>query len=115
MSTFMSGWRERVPVGITAPIEPGGVFPIVPPQGVGKEKDRARYLHAKIWGSANYASYDEHKVEADELLKKEVQNGYVQWCADRAELEQEVETLHLAKIAVLVKGEEWHQRTSHVL
>ena len=46
-------------MGITAPIKPGGVFPIVSPQSVGKEKDRARYLHAKVWGSTNCASYDE--------------------------------------------------------
>ena len=94
----------KVPVGITAPIEPGGVFPVVSPQSVGKEKDRARYLHAKVWGSTNYASYDELKDVADELLQKEVRNGYVQWCANRAELEQEVGALHLAKIAVVVKG-----------
>ena len=71
----------KVPVGITAPIEPGGVFPIVSPQSVGKE------------------------TVADELLKKEVRNGYVQWCANRAELEQEVGTLHLwRKLPSLLKG-----------
>ena len=94
----------KVPVGITAPIELGGVLSIVSPLSVGKEKDRARHLHAKVWGSTNYASYNELKDIADELLKKEVRNGYVQWCANRAELEQEVGTLHLAKIAVVVKG-----------
>ena len=82
-----------MPLGITVPIKPG----------VGKEKDRARYLHAKVWGSTNYARYDELKDVADELLQKEVRNGYVQWCANRAELEQEVGALHLAKIAVVVK------------
>ena len=94
----------EVPLGITAPIMPGGVFPIVSPQSVGKEKDRARYLHAKVWGNTNYASYDDLKDVAHELLQKEVRNGYVQWGANRAELEQEVGALHLAKIAVVVKG-----------
>ena len=96
--------RGKAPVGITAPIQPGGVFPVISPQSVGKEKDRARYLHAKVWGNANYASYDEHKVQADELFHKEVQKGYVQWAASRDELEREVGTLHLAKIGVIVKG-----------
>ena len=99
------GWlRGKAPVGITAPIQPGGVFPVISPQSVGKEKDRARYLHAKVWGNANNASYDEHKVQADELFHKEVQKGYVQWAASRNELEREVGTLHLAKIGVIVKG-----------
>ena len=96
--------RGKAPVGITAPIQPGGIFPVISPQSVGKEKDRARYLHAKVWGNANYASYDEHKVQADELFHKEVQKGYVQWAASRDELEREVGTLHLAKIGVIVKG-----------
>ena len=94
----------KVPVGITAPIEPGGVLPIVSPQSVGKEKDRARCLHAKVWGSTKYASCNELEDVADELLQKEVRNGYVHWCANCAKLEQEVGTLHLAKIAVVVKG-----------
>ena len=68
--------KGKAPVGITAPIHPGGVFPVISPQSVGKEKDRARYLHAKVWGNTNYASYDEHKVQADELFHKEVQKGY---------------------------------------
>ena len=55
-------------------------------------------------GSTNYASYDELKDVADELLQKEVRNGYVQCCANRAELEQEVGALHLSEIAVVVKG-----------
>ena len=41
---------------------------------------------------------------AQRRLQKEVRNGYVQWCANRAELEQEVGALHLAKIAVVVDG-----------
>ena len=102
-----------MPLGITAPIEPGGVLVIVSPQSVGKEKDRVRHLHAKVWGSTNYASYDELKDVADELLQKEVRNGYVQWCANRAELEKEVGALHLAKIAVVVKGTK--VRLIHVL
>ena len=36
--------RGKAPVGITAPIQLGGVFPVIPPQSVGKEKDRARYF-----------------------------------------------------------------------
>ena len=75
--------RGKAPVGITAPTQPGGVFPVISPQSVGKEKDRARYLHAKVWGNANYGSYDEHKVQADELFHKEVQKGYVQRAASR--------------------------------
>ena len=57
-----------------------------------------------MWGNTNYASYDEHKAQADELLQKEVQKGYVQWAANRSVLEQQVGPLHLAKIAVVLKG-----------
>ena len=113
----------KAPVGITAPIQSGGVSPVISPQSVGKVKDRARYLHAKVWGNANYARYDEHKVEADELFHKEVQKGYVQWAASRDELEREVGTLYLAKIGVIVKGakievdprfaQKWHQCSCH--
>ena len=46
-----------------------------------------------------YASYDEHKAQADEQLQKEVQKGYVQWAANRSE-----GPLHLAMIAVVLKG-----------
>ena len=49
----------------------------------------------KFGAATNYARYNELKDVADELLQKEVRNGYVQWCAG---------TLHLAKIAVVVKG-----------
>ena len=97
--------KGQVPLGITVPIPPGGVFPVVSPQSVGREKDRIRYLHAKVWGTDNYASYDEHKVKADELLKNEISKGYVQWAANRGDIEKDVGPLHLAKIAVVVKGE----------
>ena len=79
----------NVPLGITAPIEPGVGVPLCPsPESW--QGERSSTLSAR--------------VEADKLLKKEVQSGYVQWCSNRAELEHWVGTLQLAKIAVLVKG-----------
>ena len=97
--------RGEASLGITAPIPPGGVFPAVPALSIGKERDRIRYLNAKIWGSDNYSSYQEHRERADEVLQAEVRKGYVQWAATREELERQVGSLQLAKIAVIVKGE----------
>ena len=45
--------RGEVPLGITTQIPPGGVFPVVSPQCVGREKDRLRYVNAKVWDSQN--------------------------------------------------------------
>ena len=73
--------RGKAPVGITAVLERRRIGPVFAYQSV---------------GNTNYASYDE--------LQKEVQKGCVQWAASRSELEREVGTLHLAKIAVIVKG-----------
>ena len=97
--------RGQVPLGISAKIPPGGVFPLVSPQSVGREKDRIRYLHAKVWGTENYASYTEHRAQADEVLQNEIAKGYVQWTANRQEIENDVGTLEFAKIAVVIKGE----------
>ena len=92
----------EVPLGITTH---GGVFPVVSPQCVGREKDRLRYVNAKVWDSQNYSSYHEHKEQADKVLQNEINKGFVQWSASRDELEHEVGALQLAKIAVIVKGE----------
>ena len=83
--------KGHVPLGITVPIPPGGVFPVA------STSECIRYLHAKVWGGDNYASYDEHKVKADELLKNEISKGYVQWAANRGDIEKDVGPLHLAK------------------
>ena len=66
------------PLGITTHIPPGGVFPVVSPQCVGREKDRLRYVNAKVWDSQNYSSYHEHKEQADKVLQTEINEGYVQ-------------------------------------
>ena len=44
-------------------------------------------------------------MKADELLKNEISKRYVQWAANRGDIEKDVGPLHLAKIAVVVKGE----------
>ena len=44
--------RGEVLLGITTYIPTGGVFPVVSPQCVGREKDRLRYVNAKVWGFA---------------------------------------------------------------
>ena len=69
--------RGEVPFGITTHIPLGGVFPVVSPQCVGREKDR--YLNAKVWDSQNYSSYHEHKEQADKVLQNEINKGCVQW------------------------------------
>ena len=45
------------------------------------------------------------KDVADELLQKEVRNGCVQWCANRAELEEEVELCVWRKLPSLSKDQ----------
>ena len=97
--------RGKVPLGITTHIPPGGIFPIVEPQRVGREKDRLQYVEAKVWDTKNYSSYQEHKEKADKVFQNEIDKGYVQWAASRDVLEQDVGTLQLAKIAVVVKGD----------
>ena len=66
----------------------------------------------------------EHKEKADKVLQTEIDKGYVQWAPSRDELEREVGTLHLAKMAVVVKGEntpysqheaQWHQFPRYIL
>ena len=54
--------RGEVHLGITTRIPPGGVFPVVSPQCVEREKDRLRYVNAKVW---------------DKVLQTEINRGYV--------------------------------------
>ena len=100
-------WLDgQVPLGIEVPIEPGGVFPSVPPSGVGCERNRLRYLHlsgAADLAYGNYASYHEHRELADDELRRELEAGFLDWHAEREILEKQVGRLHLAKIAVSIK------------
>ena len=89
--------QGKAPVGITAPIQPGGVFPTVHPQSVGKEKDRAWYLHSNVWGNTTGQVTMSTEAQADELLQKEVPKGHVQRAENRSGLEREVDTLHLGQ------------------
>ena len=58
-----------------------------------------------MWDTQNDSSCQEHKEKADKVLQTEIDEGNVQWAPSRVELEREVGTLHLAKMAVVVKGE----------
>ena len=111
--TCTIGCEVKYPLESPRASPPGGVFPVVSPQCVGREKDRLRYVNAKVWDSQNYSSYHEHKEQADKVLQTEINKGYVQWSASRDELEHEVGTLQLAKIAVIVKGETSSSHTRH--
>ena len=97
--------RGHVPLGITAPILPGGVFPVVPTQGVGKEADRLMYYDARVWDETNYSSYEENREVADKEFRKDLDKGYVQWVKHRRVLEEQVGKLTLAKVGVIVKND----------
>ena len=72
---------------------------------MGREKDRLQYVEAKVWDTKNYSSCQEHKEKADKVFQNKINKGYVQWAASRDVIEQDVGTLQLAKIAVIVKGD----------
>ena len=55
-------------------------------------------------GARKTISYTEHRAQADEVLQNEIAKGYVQWATNRQEIENDVGTLELAKIAVVVEG-----------
>ena len=106
MSIFTSGCEEKFPLESPHTSHLVEFFQFVEPQRVGREKDRLRYVEAKVWDTKNYSSYKEHKEKADKVFQDEIDKGYVQWAASRDELEQDVGTLQLAKIAVIVKGKQ---------
>ena len=63
------------PLGIVNEIPPGGVFPKV--------------VKEEAWGESHkYKSYEEAKIAADELFRREVDMGFAQWSLSRLELEQ---------------------------
>ena len=107
--------KGHVPLGITVPVPPGGVFPVVSPQSVGREQDRIRYLHAKVWGAENYASYeDPHGAQADKRTEGEISTqGMFRWDAPFktvahrmvASLERQKEVL---AVTVAILGDERH-------
>ena len=97
--------RGAVPLGITASIPPGSVFPTVSPQCVGREADRLRYLNAKVWVAENKSSYHEHKEKAGKVLQTEMDKGMCNGHRVGTCLSEKWGPCIFAKMAVVVKGE----------
>ena len=80
--TPLQTWLKRgtVPLGIRNPIEPGGLFPIVEPSQSDVDTDLHYWLD-------NYASYNEHRDGAEEILAKELSKGWLEWSTTRTPLD----------------------------
>ena len=70
-----------------------------------RAKDRFQYVEAKVWDTKNCSSHQDHKGKTDKVFQNEIDKGDVQWAASRDVFEQDVGTLWMAKIAVIVKGD----------
>ena len=99
----------NVPVGVTCPIPPGGVFPRISQVDQAQDIEKAKML--AIQGEFNnYQSLDDFAQEAQAELAREAQEGYLDMAQSRSDLEQIHGTLVPSRIAVLVKEKEGVQK-----
>ncbi len=88
-----------VPLGITRPIIPAGVFPEAEQPIATSAADAYDALHA----ADNYASYADYQREADDNLRAEWQQGRLEWRQTRKALEKEFGQITLSRIGVIAK------------
>ena len=79
----MRGWLHRgsVPLGIRAPIDAGGVFPLADPTHPEVDTDLHFWLE-------NYSSFQDHQSGAEAILEKEKAAGWLEWSPNRSALEE---------------------------
>ena len=108
----LQAWLKRgtVPLGITNPIEPGGVFPLAQQNLSEGESDLQYWLD-------NYSSYTEHQAEADAILATERDRGWLEWSPTRAPLDHRYGTITQNRIGVISKqkGDKLKLRLIHDL
>lgn len=91
------------PLGIVNEIPPGGVFPKVVEEEAWDESHKSESLDELEGALNNYKSYEEAKLAADELFRREVDMGFAQWSLSREELEQKYGTLVPSAIGYISK------------
>ena len=102
--------EKSTPLGIDAPIVPNGFFPNADPTVAADEVD----MWCHDW---NHASYGENREGADEILRKELQEGWLAWQPNDAALEAEHGPATYSRIGVVkeVKDEKIKLRLIHDL
>ena len=90
------------PLGICEEIPIGNVFPFISENDIA-EQQRVSAIAQLAGADGNYRSYEENKSEADELFKTERDKGFAEWSVNRHHLEQQVGTLVMSSIRVVVK------------
>ena len=89
------------PLGISEPIKPCGIFPLVDPKQASDEID----LWASPW---NYTSFTEHRADAEVLLQKERDAGWLEWFPDEATAERKYGQIDYSRIGVVAESK--HER-----
>ena len=72
---------KATPLGIDKPIQSCGIFPSAEPVAADDESEAAGH-------SWNYASYEEHRANADKLLQRELDMKWLDWHHTEEELER---------------------------
>ena len=87
---------KAVPLGIEREIKPGGVFPTATTEQADASMD--------FWAPlVNYASFQEHREGAEQLLQKEREKGCMDWRASESELKRVYGEVSYSRIGVVAK------------
>eukprot|EP00438_Fugacium_kawagutii_P014285 Skav215770 [mRNA] locus=scaffold106:569116:574315:+ [translate_table: standard] len=102
--TAAASWPGMgTPLGIEEAIPVGGVFPLVSEAESILEGQRLQSLGTLQGADDNYKSYKEGKEVADKLFMKEVDKGFAEWAANKADLEQKYGKLVPSAIGLITK------------
>ena len=89
--------QGTVPLGISSPIEAGGVFPHAVSDYPDVDTDLGFWLD-------NYSSFAEHQGGAEEILRKERAKGWLEWSSSRKALEAKYGPITQNRIGVIAKS-----------
>ena len=85
-----------MPLGISQPIEPGGVFPLM--LGTAEEEDVAQW-----YGHDNYLSYEDYRSGAEDILRREYKEEWLDWAPHESVVEQKYGKATYSRIDVIAK------------
>ena len=108
----VQNWLRRgaVPLGITKPITPGGIFPCAELSHSEGDQDLQFWLD-------NYGSYNEHRAGAEAILAREREKGWLEWSPTREPLDRKYGPITQNRIGVIAKqkGDQLKLRLIHDL
>jgi len=107
--THVADWAAgQTPLGITQPLPHCGIFPPAGAAGVSLESVTDLVMSGEL---PNYESCRQHADKVEEALKADRAKWFLVWSTSKAELEREVGTLILSRMAALVKTKNGKTKT----